>query len=90
LQAFLDFLTSIHHLSLGHDHDYNVNNVNGKFVLKSGCDFKEFSLIKLCANDADKKSFVERIEKYTVDSKVHENELVKDIVSTYLSKWVND
>lgn len=29
----------------GHDHDYNVEKVNGKYIIKSGTDFRQFSKI---------------------------------------------
>lgn len=31
----------------GHDHVYEIKNVNGKIVLKSGSDFREFSVVDL-------------------------------------------
>lgn len=35
----------------GHDHDYEVKKVNGKFIIKSGTDFRQFSKIDLVFGD---------------------------------------
>ncbi|CAF0939692.1 unnamed protein product [Brachionus calyciflorus] len=66
----------------GHDHDYIVQQINNKWVVKSGTDFREFSLIEL--NVKEKSSTVQKIEKYVIDSKIEENIEIKTIVDSYL------
>ena len=44
----------------GHDHIYEKNKVNGKFILKSGTDFRHFSKITLI-RECMFKVFIERL-----------------------------
>lgn len=37
----------------GHDHDYEIKKVNGKFIIKSGTDFRQFSKIDLLFTNGD-------------------------------------
>ncbi len=71
----------------GHDHDYVVENISNKWVVKSGTDFREFSLIELYLDD--KKISINRIEKYIIDSKIEEKKEITDIVNSYLGKRLN-
>lgn len=75
-------------LILGHDHDYNIKNIHNKFILKSGTDFREFSLIELIFNKKSKSSFVNKIERIIVDSTVAENEKIKNIVDNYMGMFM--
>ena len=68
----------------GHDHDYNIKNLNGKFILKSGSDFREFSLIDFRHNSLTKKSFVKQIDRIIIDSSIRENEKIKNLVDSYM------
>lgn len=68
----------------GHDHDYNVKNLDGKFILKSGSDFREFSLIDFNYNCLTKKSSVKQIDRIIVDSNIKENEKIKNLVDSYM------
>jgi 5'-nucleotidase len=70
----------------GHDHHYWVECINDTFILKSGTDFKDFSLIQIemRGDDECSKSFVKKIERFTVDSNAHEDNDTKQIVQTYI------
>lgn len=64
----------------GHDHNYMSQYVNNKWILKSGTDFRNLSLIQLDLNGVNK------IEKYVIDSRVEEDPDLKEIVEDYLRK----
>ena len=53
-----------------------------KWVVKSGTDFRELSLIELTLDD--NTVLVDKIEKYVVDSKIPEKDEIKDLVNSYL------
>lgn len=53
------------------------------WIVKSGCDFKEFSVLELEIND---KTLVKSIKKVIVDSKIPEDQQTKQITQKYLSK----
>ena len=55
----------------GHDHDYDVRNVNGKFIIKSGTDFRQFSKIEI--NLHSNKIIDIKIEEVNVTSKFGED-----------------
>ncbi len=57
-------------------------------MIKSGCDFKELSLIELCIG-SDKQSFVNKIEKCIIDSSLKENEKIKALVDIYFGMYHN-
>lgn len=68
----------------GHDHDYASLEVNGKFVLKSGTDFREFSTIHLNVNLDTKKVDQVEIQKIEVTAdKYTENEALKSELDKY-------
>ena len=49
----------------GHDHVYETHEVNGKFIVKSGSDFRQFS--KILINTSDQKKFkVEQIDEISI------------------------
>ena len=52
--------------------------------MKSGTDFREFSLIKL--SQANQECSIDKIEKIIIDSAVEEKLEIKAIVGTYLEK----
>lgn len=62
----------------GHDHDYGASKINDRWVIKSGTDFREFSLIEMIS-----PSKIVKIEKYQIDSSVEENQEIKDLVESY-------
>ncbi|XP_022244035.1 uncharacterized protein LOC106461380 [Limulus polyphemus] len=64
----------------GHDHDYEVKKVNGKYVIKSGTDFREFSKITLMFNHSIVDLSIERIE---VSSKFGEDPDLKKALEKY-------
>ncbi|XP_067120161.1 snake venom 5'-nucleotidase-like isoform X1 [Centruroides vittatus] len=56
----------------GHDHVFEVKKVNGKYIIKSGTDFREFSRITL--NFSNPESVDVQCEKIEVTSKFSEDE----------------
>lgn len=64
----------------GHDHDYEVKKVNGKYIIKSGTDFREFSKITLMFNHSIVDLSIERIE---VSSKFGEDLDLKKALEKY-------
>ena len=65
----------------GHDHDYGKMQVNGRWVLKSGTDFRNFSQITL---DFSGDEVGVQIEEVLVDSSLPEDPDVKAVVTKYL------
>ena len=63
----------------GHDHDYGTAFINNRWVIKSGTDFRELSLIQI-----SKSGLVKKIEKYSTTAAIKENEEIKSIVNRYL------
>ncbi|XP_076062141.1 mannosylglucosyl-3-phosphoglycerate phosphatase isoform X2 [Oratosquilla oratoria] len=66
----------------GHDHVYEINKVNGKYVLKSGTDFREFSVLTL---NLEEKDVTVDIEKVVVDSSFEPDEELKQELVQYES-----
>ncbi|XP_054710745.1 trifunctional nucleotide phosphoesterase protein YfkN-like [Uloborus diversus] len=64
----------------GHDHVYEIKKVNGKMIIKSGTDFREFSKISLNFNTHPAEINVEKVE---VTSKFSEDEELKEQLSVY-------
>ncbi|XP_052816876.1 mannosylglucosyl-3-phosphoglycerate phosphatase-like [Mya arenaria] len=58
----------------GHDHDYGLETVNGKYVLKSGTDFRNMSKIAVEIKDNDISFNIERVD---FDSSFPEDEKMK-------------
>jgi len=52
----------------GHDHDYDVRKVNGKFIIKSGTDFRTFSKIDLVFNAVNNNEVVIKVQEVEVTS----------------------
>ena len=65
----------------GHDHDFGCREVNGKTVIKSGTDFRNYALITLTFS-SDVHVDLDVQESY-VDSSIPEDEEVKLIVDKY-------
>ncbi|XP_042896714.1 5'-nucleotidase isoform X1 [Parasteatoda tepidariorum] len=64
----------------GHDHVYEIKKVNGKYIIKSGTDFREFSKLTL---DFNSKPVHVEIEKVEITSKFPEDEGLKEQLSVY-------
>ncbi|XP_072024736.1 uncharacterized protein [Amphiura filiformis] len=67
----------------GHDHDYDIQQVNGHFIVKSGTDFRTLS--KLNIEVGCYGNHVE-IDKLEVTSEVEEDPHVRDIVEQFKEK----
>jgi 5'-nucleotidase len=65
----------------GHDHDFGAKTVNGKLVLKSGTDFRSFSVVTLTfqADGAVSADY----RKCHVDSSIAEDDEIRTIVDDY-------
>lgn len=69
----------------GHDHVYEKNFVNGKWIIKSGTDFKHFSKITLSFGQ-ESNSFEIEIEKIEVTSQYEEDSHLKGLLESFSSK----
>lgn len=68
----------------GHDHVYEVKHINGKYVIKSGTDFRQFSKItinfeKTVANGSQEVT----IEEINVTSQIPEDPKLKESLEKY-------
>jgi hypothetical protein len=66
---------------------YTMIQVNGKYVIKSGTDFRQMCQVTLNFG-ADGKVAV-TTKEITIDSSIPENPKVKDIVHSYVSEYRN-
>lgn len=71
----------------GHDHVYEIKQVNGKYIIKSGTDFRQFSKItvnfdKTGSNDNPEVT----IEEVNVTSEIQEDPKLKEKLEKYTSK----
>uniref|UniRef100_T1ISA7 5'-Nucleotidase C-terminal domain-containing protein n=1 Tax=Strigamia maritima TaxID=126957 RepID=T1ISA7_STRMM len=64
----------------GHDHVYEVKQVNGKYIIKSGTDFRNFSVVTLSFNHNKVDVTVENI---TVTSDIPEDDDLKAKLEKY-------
>ncbi|XP_076110870.1 mannosylglucosyl-3-phosphoglycerate phosphatase-like isoform X1 [Mytilus galloprovincialis] len=62
----------------GHDHDYSLEVVNGKNIVKSGTDFRNLSKITLTFTSSGLKVDVERVD---LDSNIPEDPQIQKIVA---------
>ena len=65
---------------------FNYVKVNEKWIIKSGTDFKNLSLVEVVQKHEEKRFMVNKIENYSIDSKLGEDEEMKSIVTKFLSK----
>jgi len=65
----------------GHDHDFGCREVNGRMIVKSGTDFRNFAVVTLTFM-ADSHVQVD-VQELCVDSSIPEDEEVKSIVEEY-------
>ncbi|XP_029639791.1 5'-nucleotidase isoform X1 [Octopus sinensis] len=68
----------------GHDHDYGLKEVNGRYILKSGTDFRNLSKITLKWPTPEPSSVIVDIERIDLDSSYPEDEDTKEVVNDYL------
>jgi len=67
----------------GHDHEYGCREVNGRMIVKSGTDFRNYSVITLTFA-ADKTGHVNvNVQEGQVDSSITEDKEVQSIVAEY-------
>ena len=65
----------------GHDHDFGCRQVNGRMVVKSGTDFRNYALITLTFNSDGHVDV--HMQESRVDSSIPEDEEVLKIVEKY-------
>ncbi|CAH1780293.1 unnamed protein product [Owenia fusiformis] len=66
----------------GHDHDYIIEQLNGKYIIKSGTDFRNMSKITLQFIENQIRDI--QIEEIVLDSTIEEKIEVKEIVDSYM------
>ncbi|XP_041377025.1 mannosylglucosyl-3-phosphoglycerate phosphatase-like [Gigantopelta aegis] len=67
----------------GHDHDYDTKVVNGKYIVKSGTDFRNLSRVMI---SRDVHGWCVDVERVDIDSSVPEDPLMKEIVNEKLGQ----
>lgn len=70
----------------GHDHVYEVKHINGKYVIKSGTDFRQLSKITINFDKSGNTSPEVAIEEVNVTSQFPEDPKLKDKLEKYTSK----
>lgn len=71
----------------GHDHVYEIHQVNGKYILKSGTDFRQFSKITVNFEKGKNGAKPEvTIEEINVTSQYAEDPKLKEKLEKYTSK----
>ena len=65
----------------GHDHDYEVKKVNGKYIIKSGTDFRQFSKIDITFKDEKFEINVKQIDVNSYD--FEEDKALKEELEKY-------
>ncbi|XP_050442414.1 mannosylglucosyl-3-phosphoglycerate phosphatase isoform X2 [Adelges cooleyi] len=65
----------------GHDHAYDVQKINDRFIVKSGTDFREFSKITINLEGSNDAVEIQRIE---VTKDIKEDVVMKEILDSYL------
>lgn len=76
----------------GHDHVYEIHQINGKYVIKSGTDFRQFSKITINFDKAASQNGSPEvtIEEINVTSQIQEEPKLKEKLEKYTSKSVED
>lgn len=71
----------------GHDHVYEINEVNNKFIVKSGTDFRQMSkiVVNFEKTGVNGKPIV-TIEEINVTSAFEEDQKLKEKLDKYTSK----
>lgn len=71
----------------GHDHVYEIKQVNGKYIIKSGTDFRQFSKITINFDKPGSNDNPEvMIEEINVTSQIQEDPKLKEKLEKYTSK----
>ncbi|KAI5750626.1 hypothetical protein M8J76_017176 [Diaphorina citri] len=65
----------------GHDHVYEITSINGKYIIKSGTDFRQFSRITVDFSNASKPDV--RIEEINVTSQYARDQGMIDALRPY-------
>lgn len=65
----------------GHDHNYDVREINGRHIIKSGTDFREFSKITINLDEPNTSIEINRIE---ITKDIEEDVVMKEILDSYL------
>lgn len=74
----------------GHDHVFEIKQVNGKYIIKSGTDFRQFSKITVnfdksaSSNNSPEVS----IEEINVTTQIQEDQKLKEKLEKYTCKFV--
>ncbi|XP_063691937.1 mannosylglucosyl-3-phosphoglycerate phosphatase-like isoform X2 [Bolinopsis microptera] len=68
----------------GHDHNYGVEQVNNRTIIKSGTDFRELSKVTLVIDSENKVKTI--VEKVIITSEIPENENIQLHVADYQEK----
>ena len=76
------FSTGIDLILGGHDHHYEVKEVNGIKIIKSGSDFREFSIITI--EFGDDNNYDVDVERIEITGNVPEDPDLKEIVDGYM------
>ncbi|CAL1547871.1 unnamed protein product [Lymnaea stagnalis] len=64
----------------GHDHDFEIINVKGKYVVKSGTDFRNMSKITMTQNNNNNGNWDVKVERVDLNSSIPEDTEMKKIV----------
>ncbi|XP_064639871.1 mannosylglucosyl-3-phosphoglycerate phosphatase-like isoform X2 [Lineus longissimus] len=67
----------------GHDHDYHVEKVNDRWIIKSGTDFQNMTRVTVTFNPGEKPEV--ELEKLDVTSSIEEDADIKLIVDKYMN-----
>ncbi|CAH1162955.1 unnamed protein product [Phaedon cochleariae] len=69
----------------GHDHVYEIKQVNGRYIVKSGTDFRQFSKITVNFDKTSGSCPEVTIEEVNVTSKIPEDPSLKEKLEKYTS-----
>lgn len=70
----------------GHDHVFEILHVNGRYIVKSGTDFRQFSKITVSFDKLNNGTPDVSIEEVNVTSAHPEDPILKQELSKYTSK----
>lgn len=75
----------------GHDHVFEIKQVNGKYIIKSGTDFRQFSKITITfdKNASGNGTPEVAIEEIKVTTQIQEDQKLKEKLEKYTSKFIN-
>lgn len=70
----------------GHDHVYEIRQVNNKYIVKSGTDFRQFSKITINLDNSSESEVT--VEEINVTSEYAEDPKLKEKLDKYTSKQI--